>query len=307
MRFHRLDLNLLVALDALLSEQSVSRAGEKLNLSQSATSGALIRLREFFEDELLVQVGRKMVPTPLGESLAKPVRNILIQVRTAIEARPVFDAANSHRRFSFFVSDYVASVFMPEVARRVHDVAPGITFELSELGDTGLEALDRGEIDFLVLPKEWSTDRHPSEELFKDSFVCVAWVENATVRDSMNDDEYSRFGHVIVRWGTERLPTFDEWYLNRQGLQRRIEVVANSFNNIPHFLIGSRRIATVHHRLAEIWLRYLPLKTVPAPQGVPVITEVLQWNKYQELDPGGAWIRRIMHEVAQEMNGLTGV
>src|SRR5262245_4933192 len=112
MRFNRLDLNLLVALDALLAEQNITRAAERLHLSQSAVSGALARLREHFQDELLVQVGRRMTRTPLAESLAQPVREILAQVQATVERRPGFDPSTSDRQFSIMVSDYVTTVLM---------------------------------------------------------------------------------------------------------------------------------------------------------------------------------------------------
>src|SRR5215813_13766547 len=99
MHFEQLDLNLLVALDALLRERSITAAGVRVHLTQSAMSGALSRLREFFGDELLVQVGRKMVPTPLGESLEQPVRAILLQVKSTINSLPQFDPATSNRHF----------------------------------------------------------------------------------------------------------------------------------------------------------------------------------------------------------------
>src|ERR1700761_6907918 len=97
MNLNRLDLNLLIALDALLTERSITRAAERLNLSPSATSGALGRLRDFFEDELLTQMGRRMVPTPLGESLQGSVRDCLLHVQATVEIRPQFDPLNSRR------------------------------------------------------------------------------------------------------------------------------------------------------------------------------------------------------------------
>src|SRR5215468_4155230 len=115
MHFHQLDLNLLVALDALLVERNITEAGKRVHLTQSAMSGALARLRQYFGDELLVQVGRKMVPTPLGESLIEPVREILIKVKTTIETRPGFDPAASTRRFSLMMSDFCATVLMLNV------------------------------------------------------------------------------------------------------------------------------------------------------------------------------------------------
>jgi DNA-binding transcriptional LysR family regulator len=153
MRFHDLDLNLLVALDALLTEQSITRAAERLHLSQSAMSGALARLREHFHDELLAQVGRRMVPTALGDSLRASVRELLLQIQSTIEPRSSFDPQTSDRRFTIMVSDDVASLIFTEVLRRAGELAPAITFAFLAPDDAAAEALDRGDIDFIVLPR----------------------------------------------------------------------------------------------------------------------------------------------------------
>jgi LysR family transcriptional regulator, nod-box dependent transcriptional activator len=118
MNLNRLDLNLLVALDALLTERSITRASERLHLSPSATSGALARLRTYFADELLTQIGRRMVPTPLGESLQGAVRDCLLHVQQTVEIRPQFDPATSKRNFRIKMSDFVSTVLMPPVSRR---------------------------------------------------------------------------------------------------------------------------------------------------------------------------------------------
>src|SRR5579872_2823544 len=130
MDFRGLDLNLLVAMDALFAERSVSRAGERLHLSQSATSGALARLRYTFRDPLLVPVGRTMALTPLAEGLVGPIREFLLRAEFILHASPVFDPATSPRKFRLMMSDYVETVVMTEALPRIQKVAPGITFEL---------------------------------------------------------------------------------------------------------------------------------------------------------------------------------
>ena len=121
MRFNRLDLNLLVALDALLTERSITKASERLNLSQSATSNALARLREYFDDELLVQVGRRMEPTPRAEGLRDAVRDVLVRVDATIAIQPEFDPSKSDRIFRIFVSDYTQMVFAPHLLALAHE------------------------------------------------------------------------------------------------------------------------------------------------------------------------------------------
>ena len=144
MNLNRLDLNLLVALDVLLTERSITHAAEHLNLSPSATSGALARLRVFFDDELLTQIGRRMAPTPLGESLQASVRDCLLHVQATIDIRPQFDPLNSKRNFRLMMSDYVSTVLMPGALRRLQREAPGITIELLANENEPWQALSRG-------------------------------------------------------------------------------------------------------------------------------------------------------------------
>ena len=118
MRFNKLDLNQLVVLDTLLDERSVTRAAQRLFLSQSATSSAMARLREYFDDELLVQVGKAMVLTPRAEGLRRPVREVLRQIQAITNDSPEFDPATSDRKIVVETSDYVISVFLGEVLRR---------------------------------------------------------------------------------------------------------------------------------------------------------------------------------------------
>src|SRR6185436_8079299 len=130
MHLDGLDLNLLVVLDSLFCERNVTRAGERIHLSQSATSGALSRLREFFKDDLLVPVGRKMVLTPLAEELALPVRQLLLQAEAIIHRSPHFSAETSQRTFRLVMSDYVATVLMSRALPEIQRQAPGIAIEV---------------------------------------------------------------------------------------------------------------------------------------------------------------------------------
>lgn len=303
MHFNRLDLNLLVALDALLAERNITRAAERVHLSQSAMSGALARLREYFGDELLVQAGRRMVPTPLGESLAAPVREVLLKVETTIQARPDFEAATSTRHFKLLMSDYASTVLMSRTLPRLEEEAPHVTIELLPYSEWQWETLERGEADFLIMPTRYLREGHPSEVLFEDSFTCIAWSGNELVGDSLSLAQYLALGHVAVRFGQQRIPAFDEWFFDHFGYSRRIEVIATSFNSIPQLLVGTRRIATIHRRLADFYARYLPLKFVAPPLEMPTLTEAIVWHKYRDGDPGSIWLREVLKAADEPMPG----
>lgn len=292
MRFKGLDLNLLVALDVLLAECSITRASERMNLSQSAMSSALARLRDYFKDDLLIQAGRQMVPTPLAESLVKPVRSVLLMVDTTIRVRPEFDAASSERHFKLLMSDYVATVLFARLLPELQEAAPGITFELIPFMEAHWECLERGEVDFLIMPSHYARDGHPSKVLFDDEFVCVAWSENPLIGDALSVEQYLDLGHVAVRFGTPRTPSFDEWFMSTLGHRRRVEVVASDFGSMPRLVVGTSRIATVPRRLAGYYAQYMPLRMIPLPVEMPVLREVITWHRYRDPDPGSIWLRR---------------
>lgn len=299
MKLNALDLNLLVALDALLTEQSITRAGERLHLSPSATSGALGRLRNFFGDELLTQIGRRMVPTPLGETLQEQVRDCLLHIQSTIDTRPQFDPAFAARNFRLMMSDYVSTVLMPGVLRLLERDAPGVTIELVSTSNSPWQVLDRGEIDFLILPQQFIRKAHPCEVLFEDDYVCVLWADNPLVGDEMTLEQFLALGHVITRIGTQRPPTVDGWFFEKFGHNRRVEVIATSFTSVPHLLLGTKRIATMHRRLARAYTRALPLRIVPSPVPMPQVVEVVQWHKYRDRDPARIWLHTMLRAAAE--------
>jgi LysR family nod box-dependent transcriptional activator len=302
MRFGHLDLNLLVALDALLTERSITLAGQHLHLSQSAVSAALGRLRDYFGDELLVQAGRRMVPTAVGADLAGPVRKILLEIQATVATRPAFDPASSDRRFALMMSDYVALVLMVDVVRRVAKLAPGISFELVHNNVLApAEHLDHADIDLLIMPADTVSGGHSKEGLFVDDYVCVAWAENSDVGDELNLETYLNAGHVILQWSRGRTPNLDEFVLSKMGLKRRIEVIAMNFGMLPNFVVGTRRLATVQRRLAEHYIKTMPLKILEAPLDLPVLDESVHWNSAFDQDPACKWLRKVLRDVAKEV------
>jgi DNA-binding transcriptional LysR family regulator len=297
MRFNRLDLNLLVALDALLSEKSITRAGRRLNLSQSAASGALARLREYFEDELLVPVGRNLVLTPLAVSLADAVRDVLLQIQRTIEIKPAFDPATATREFRIFASDFVSTVLLGEVGRRISVEAPGISIDISPTTSTPAEQLERGDVELVILPKKFMSDSQPTELLFEETYTCIVWTGNDVVGDTLSLEQYMGLGHVSSRFGTS-LASFEESFLKDSGYDRRIEVSTTNFTSLPHFVIGTNRIATMHTRLARTLACYYPIRLLAPPIEFPKLEMCMQWNRFLDQDPSHVWLRRLLLEIA---------
>src|SRR5207248_5613865 len=140
-------------------------------------------LREAFHDPLLVQVGRKMALTPRAEGLLEHVRDFLLHAEAILHSSPVFDPLSSNRRFRLMMSDYVETVVMTQVLPQIQKLAPRVEFELLSKAGDAPEALDRGEIDLAITPTKYLVPKHPSERLFDDDFICLAWSENTQVHN----------------------------------------------------------------------------------------------------------------------------
>ena len=301
MRFNKLDLNLLVALDALLSEQNISRAAEKIHLSQSAMSNALARLREYFDDELLVQVGRKMEPTPRAEALRNNVRDILVRVDATVAAQPEFVPAQANRLFRLFVSDYTMTTLMPHLFALAYAQAPGIRFELRPQIAYPHRLLERGEADILIIPKEYCSSEHPAEVLLEETFCCVVWDRSPLAQGEMTNERYMAAGHVVVQVG-EGQTALEDWFMQRLGIVKRVEASTYSFLSPAHLLAGTDRIATMHRRLAEAASRSLPIVLREVPVPVPTMEQSVQWHKHRTADPGLTWLRALLKQAVVEMD-----
>jgi len=298
MRFQRLDLNLLVALDALLTERSVSLAADRLCLSQSATSSALGRLREYFGDELLVVKGRNMILTSRAEELIEPVRAVLEQVRTTIAVAPPFDPATADRQLRIMASDYSTQVLLAEALVELEREAPHMRFEIQPMHDAPIEALERGFIDLLLTIDYAISADHPSQILFEDDYVVVGARENPAMQQAMTRELYFSLGHVTARFGKARVPAFEDWFVRRQKQQRRVEVVAPTFLSLPGLVVGTSRIATMHRRMAEQVVRNMPLVMREVPFDIPPIREALQWHISNNNDRALRWVVERLAAVA---------
>ncbi len=301
MRFNKLDLNLLVALDALLREQSISRAAEKLHLSQSAMSNALARLREYFDDDLLAQVGRRMELTPRAEGLKDPVRDILVRVDATVAAQPEFIPAQSTRRFRLLVSDYTMLTLIPHLVSLAYQQAPGVSFELRPQVADPQRALERGEADLLIIPKAYCSSEHPAEVVLQETFCCVLWNQSRLAHGELTAERYMAAGHVVVEpW--EARSALEDWSMQRLGLIRRIETTTYSFLAPAYLLVGTDRLATMHSRLAHQAARSLPITIRPLPVPVPVMEQTAQWHQHRTSDPGLRWLRGLLSEAVAAMD-----
>ena len=300
MDFRNFDAGLLVALDALLAEKSVTRAGNRLNLSQPATSIILARLRRYFGNELLVPAGRRMVLTPLAESLIQPVHSCLVQIQHAVASKAEFIPATSNRKFCLAVSDYVTAVLIAQAMQEAARQAPGIKFELVRLDENIEQSLDKGNIDFLIRPSVHALPTHPKEPLFEDTHTCVVWEKNTWIGNSISRKRFLELGHIAVHFG-HAPAIFEDWFSVHYGETRKIEVVTQDFESACRLVAGTDRIATIMTRMARLCEKHLPLRLIRPPFSVPKVTHCLQWHRHQDQDPGHIWFRDLIKRVSNNI------
>lgn len=288
MRLDQFDLNLLIAFDVLIEERSVTRAAQRLNLTQSAMSAALKRLRESFSDEILVQHGKRMVPTAAALSLAPDVSAALLNMRAILASGMRFDPASSQRKFRVVASDYITTVLLGPALRLLHKEAPHIQIEITLPRSDILEMLDDGEIDLLISPEQFLSPDHPRELLFEERHVVVGCATNPIMQRPLDVESYYASGHVAT--SVSRDGTFIDNYLRGQGQQRRVEVICAAFSQVPWILPGTSRLALMHERLAKELAPVLGLKIQDAPIPLPVMREMMQYHSARSMDRGLSWL-----------------
>jgi LysR family nod box-dependent transcriptional activator len=301
-RFNKLDLNLLVALDVLLKERSVTRAAEVLNLSPSAVSNALAKLREYFDDELLVQIGRKMELTPRAESLQDPVRDLLLRIDSTIAAPADFDPRGSDRLFRIFASDYTQMVLGPALMTLAAQQRAAVRFEFAPQVSLPHRYLERGEADLLIIPTGFMSPDHPHEVLYRENFVCMVWRHGALARDELSFERYVAAEHVVMQPAGGRADAFEGWFLKRYGVTRRVAVMTYSFITLPALLVGTDRVVTVHERVARRLVGTWPLEIRPTPMHFEPMEQAMQWHKFRSNDPGLTWLRGLLMEAARRID-----
>jgi len=302
MRLNRLDLNLLVALDALLTERSITRAAERLHLTPSALSSALSRLRDYFEDELLVQVGRKMEPTPRAEALHDAVRDVLVRIDSTIASRPRFDPTASDRLFRICLSDYTQMVIAPHLLALCAQEGCTVRFEFLPQVMNPQRTLERGEADLLVIPRGFLSPDHPEELLFEEHFVCLLWAHSPLAQGEFSFERYLAAGHIIMQPPGGVGDSFESWFVKRYGVTRRVAVQSYGFAAMPALVCGTDLVATVHARLAQCFAHTWPLAIRPPPLPIEGMQQAMQWHKYKTQDPGLVWLRETLRRAVLRMD-----
>ncbi|MEG3164022.1 LysR family transcriptional regulator [Sphingomonas sp. PB2P19] len=298
MRLDRFDLNLLVALEVLLTERSVTRAAARLNVTQSAMSASLKRLRDAFQDDLLILHGKMMVPTPHALALAPEIGAAIAMLRNLIASGSRFDPATSERRFRIAASDYITTVLIVPLLKALETVAPRIRLDITLPREDTSDGLANGVYDLSITPPEFSDARHPTELLFEERHVVVGSATNPLFHRPLTMEDFLAAGHVAVQIDG-RNPHIENT-LQDIGVVRRVEVNAPSFIQVPWLLPGTMRIALMHERLARLMAPGLSLALADPPFRIPQMREMMQYHSTRERDEGLSWLRATLRDMAAD-------
>src|SRR3954447_20753805 len=299
----RLDLNMLVALDALLQHRSVTRAAAQLGRSQPALSASLSRLRRHFDDELLTRVGNEYRLTPLAVQLRELVRLALAGVERVFTAQPEFDPSSSTREFSLLVSDYVVILLGDTIAALLAEEAPRTRLRLTPHSPAMVERADQVLLgaDLLLLPHGFVADLS-HQDLYRDEWVCVVSADNPVADGGLTVAHLETLPWVATYHG-QTASTSAARQMRMLGIEPRVQVVNENFLTVPALVAGSDRIALLQRRLVD----WLPLDTgiraLPCPFDAGPLIEAMWWHPVYDDDPEHAWLRDLVVRAARQAVG----
>lgn len=296
-----LDMNLVVALRALLEERNVTRAGQRVGLSQPAMSAALARLRRHFGDELLSRAGAGYELTALGAVLLDRARAACDLLERVFASQAQFDPAREEREFTFLASDYAVAVFGAKLAKAVHERAPAVrlTFRQVPAEITQDPAGLLSTVDGLLMTHGVISDL-PAVELYRDRWVCVVSRDNPDVGERLTLGQLAE-----LPWAAYQ--RVHDATVGRQlsmlGVEPRVQVSVDSFQLLPAMVAGTRRIAMVHALLAGRLGRDSGIRVMECPFEAVPVHEAMWWHPVHTHDAGHRWLRETAAQVGATVHG----
>jgi DNA-binding transcriptional LysR family regulator len=288
------DLNLMRVFLTVLHERSVTRAAQRLNLTQPAVSYALGRLREQFNDPLFVRTATGMQPTPVAFALADPIERGMNSFAEAVSLRQQFDPATSTRRFRLSMSDIGEMVFLPLLMERVHALAPRLQIEVLEVALEHLpHALKDGEVD-LAIGNLAGLGRHTCHaDLFSERYACMGRRGHPVLSAGLTRSQFKRLDHILVASRASAHRLLDD-VLGEAGLHRQPYLTLPHFSAAAEIVRRTDLTVTLPYRAAIWFNRDNAFDIRPLPITLPPLCVTVHWHARFESDPGTMWLRRLV-------------
>lgn len=300
MNISAVNLNLLVAFQALLEELSVTAAAKRVGVSQPAMSNSLAQLRTLFDDQLFLRHRTGLTATARAKELAEPIRKGLRLLQGALAGQS-FEPASSERRFVVAVSDYVELVLLPRLLRRLAKQAPQLRLQLVPWGQhEAPPGLARGELDLMLGFYDELPPHHHEQSLFSDEYVCVVRRNHPKVKNKLTLQQYLQLSHVLVSSRADSPGSVDR-ALAALGKKRNVGARVSHFLTVPVLIAQTDYVAALDRRVAQVFAAPLGLKLFPPPLKLPKGTIGQVWHEQQHTDPGQRWLRELIAEVAAEL------
>lgn len=301
MNLRSLDLNLLAVFDAIFTEGNLTRASNKLGLSQPAMSNALSRLRVALDDPLFSRTAKGMTPTWRAQLLAEPIRQALHLIQAGIRESTRFDCSTATRTFVIAVEDYGEVVIMPRFMDWLRRVAPSIQIKIRPEPGSALRAeLNEGTVD---LAMEYSHVRDVTLEvqhLLDETFVPLVRVDHPITGDTLTMDEYVDLCHVVYAQRRTTGSMVDQ-ELKKLGLTRKIALQVPHFLSMPLIVHNTDFVCTIPKRMAHVYTKHFGLKSMKIPIKFSSVPLYLMWSKRMTNDPGHLWLRESFRELCQTL------
>lgn len=299
MDIRKVDLNLLVALDALLAERSVSRAAARLHLSQPAASALLARLRKLFGDPLLLRSARGMLPTPRALELVGPVRQVLDEIDALVQPRAAFEAASASLTFTLSASDYVEYALLPKLVDYLEHQAPGVRLDVRPL-DLQLVAMqmESGEVDLCITGLQNAAPGLHLRPLYAERLVSVVRRDHPDVGTTLTLDKFCSLEHIQVSVRGSGFSTRIDEALAALGRERHARLAVPHFLLVPEILARSDMISALPERLARGYAEQLRIFEPPIELQNFTVGEM--WHERSEHDPAQQWLRDVLVTLARE-------
>jgi len=304
MNLNTFDLNLLLVFDALIRTHNVTAAGESIGLSQSATSNALNRLRDAFNDPLFVRGSDGMAPTPLAEELAPTVQSALSELRAVIDEKRAFDPATSQRTYRILMSDVGQINFLPRLTAILRVRAPQISLETVEMPTRQAQvAMASGYVELAVGYLEDFGPNFHRQNLFLDDWVCVISQKHPSAKDGLSEDQYLNGAHLSYNPAGGSHVLLDqilERFFEAKKIRRRVAIRVAHSTGLSSVVADSDLILTVPRALATSYLGYARVTLMPLPFPAPQMEIVQVWHDRFQRDSGHRWFRRTFAELFRQ-------
>ncbi|MGF6995468.1 DNA-binding transcriptional LysR family regulator [Paraburkholderia sp. GAS32] len=298
--FNDVDLNLLRVFQAILEERSLTRAGQRLGLSQPAVSYSLGRLRSLFDDPLFVRTTGEMLPTPTATELSAPVNRAISSLREVFRHGDRFDPGASSREFHLSMSDVGEQVFLPILCTKLQQTAPSVRLSVQQIpiADTE-ERLRLGQLDFAIgnMPALKLTTQYAL--LFHEPYVCMTRKRTGLPARQISREKFLSLSHISVG-SSESSHRNIEHLLQAEGLHRRIALRVPHFTVVPQIIQRTEWMVTLPLRVARLFNERGEFVIYPLPVQIPEVEVTVHWHDAFESEEGNRWLRSVIIDSLHE-------